>query len=158
MALRSLERPALPSSSGTCLVLTHQSWSSTDYKYHKDDDCVGPFNLCDIVKALCFSAQQKRSFFELIEPSHYLTDEIQRLIMDYSHGAPGAVGSLIRFSIDHGMNQTEGDDWESWFTSRSFAGYLNRFHWLYSRIQRDRWVSRVCVWRDAVIVLGSSIL
>ncbi|KAH9071744.1 hypothetical protein Ae201684P_015519 [Aphanomyces euteiches] len=129
------------------------------YKYHKGSDRVSPFNLCAIFKTERFSADQMISFFKLIEPRYSFTDSTRIAIMDYSGGAPGVFGSLIRFSIDNCKWTVERHKWESWLKITAFTEYLDKYNWTYSRIRDDLKEMSAETWKtlQTLLMNGASI-
>ncbi|EGZ10595.1 hypothetical protein PHYSODRAFT_304421 [Phytophthora sojae] len=99
---------------------------------------VGPFNLCNLmVKVERFSSEQMVVFFQLIEPSYPFSESTRAAIMNYSAGAPGVFGSLIRCSIDRLKCTVERYEWEHWLKIDSFYAYLETYNWTYSRLRDD---------------------
>jgi hypothetical protein len=76
-------------------------------------------------------------FFELIESKHNFSNLIRIGIMEYSLGAPGVFGSLIRFAIDKEMYESDRCEWNYWFKVCSFSDYLKHYNQTYERFQED---------------------
>lgn len=54
-----------------------------------------------LLQAESFSAMQMAAFFELIEPCFNFAKSLRQAIMEYSGGAPGVFGSLVRYMATH---------------------------------------------------------
>ncbi|KAG1688434.1 hypothetical protein DVH05_003740 [Phytophthora capsici] len=95
----------------------------------------GPFNLCEAFQVEPFSTDQMNEFFEQIKTRYRFGDSVRQAIMEYSAGAPGVFGSLVRYSIDsHKCNQ-ERHEWEHWFKIQHFSFYLKIRRWTFKRQQ-----------------------
>ncbi|KAG9409019.1 hypothetical protein AC1031_019280 [Aphanomyces cochlioides] len=129
------------------------------YKHHKGHDRVSPFNLATIVKTDRFTADQLIAFFKLIEPPFPFTDSTRNAIMEYSGGAPGVFGSLIRFSIDNVKWKVERHEWETWLKITTFSEYLKKYNFTYSRIRDDLQKLSTEAWKtlEALLMNGASI-
>ncbi|KAF0711065.1 Aste57867_5402 [Aphanomyces stellatus] len=129
------------------------------YKYHNGSDQVSPFNLCNAFKVERFSVDQMSNFFKLIEPTYDFTESTRSAIIDYSGGAPGVFGSLIRFSTDNWTWKLERHEWDDWFKIHSFSEYLNKYNWTYSRIRNDLTDMCAATWKalESLLLKGSSI-
>ncbi|KAH9104053.1 hypothetical protein LEN26_012917 [Aphanomyces euteiches] len=77
------------------------------------------------------------AFFKLIELSYDFTEWTRGAIMDYSGGAPGVFGSLIRITTDHCKWHLERHEWDEWFNIQTFSYYLDNYNWTYRRIRND---------------------
>ncbi|KAK1940814.1 hypothetical protein P3T76_007520 [Phytophthora citrophthora] len=67
----------------------------------KGGDTVSPFNLAEVFQVQPFSTDQMCEFFQQIEERYPFRDSTCQGIMEYSSGAPGVFGSLVRYSIDN---------------------------------------------------------
>jgi hypothetical protein len=107
------------------------------YKLFKEDNGISPFNLSFLIKIEPFTIEQMVNFFDQISVSYDFTTSTRLAIMDYSSGAPGVFGSLIRFTIDRCMWKCEFNEWHSWFKIQNFTEYMLRYNTTYERIRSD---------------------
>lgn len=96
-----------------------------------------PFNIGELIQAKCFSVRQMSDFFMLIQPMYCFKEATREAIMEYSSGAPGVFGSLVKFSVDRGKCSQERHGWEDWFKIQNFACYLNEYNPSYVKIQES---------------------
>lgn len=96
-----------------------------------------PFNLAEGFPVKRFSSDQMSAFFKQIEERFPFQDSTRQAIMEYSSGAPGVFGSLVRYSIDRAKCNQERHEWEDWFKIQNFSNYLDTYNRTYKRIQED---------------------
>lgn len=80
-----------------------------------------PFDSSHILKAQPFSVDQMTTLFALLEPTNAFLPSLQHGITEYSNGAPGIFGSLVRFTIDQDKWRFEWDEWEAWFKLSAYS-------------------------------------
>jgi Crinkler effector protein N-terminal domain/ATPase family associated with various cellular activities (AAA) len=107
------------------------------YKIHKGSDGISPFNLFTAIRMKRFTVEQMSQFFTLIAPWYHFAESTRVAIMEYSGGAPGVFGSLIRFSSEFKQCKQERSQWESWFKIQQFSEYLKIYNWTYRCIRDD---------------------
>ncbi|KAL3661848.1 hypothetical protein V7S43_013142 [Phytophthora oleae] len=98
---------------------------------------MGPFNLVEAFQIKPFTTHQMIDFFKQIEGCYRFRDSTRQAIMEYSAGAPGVVGSLIQFLIDHCKYDQERHEWEHWLKIQNFSLDLHRYNWTYDKIRGD---------------------
>ncbi|CAK4637013.1 hypothetical protein LEN26_000138 [Aphanomyces euteiches] len=86
---------------------------------HKRSDRSNPFNLCTLFPVQRFSRDQMAAFFKLIEPTYAFKESTRGGIIDFSGGAPGVFGSLIRLSVDHCKWRLERHEWDEWLNAET---------------------------------------
>ncbi|OWY91136.1 hypothetical protein PHMEG_00040414 [Phytophthora megakarya] len=106
-------------------------------KLKQDDYSISPFNLGTLFQVKRFSTQQMRDFFKLIERTCQFRSSTQVAIMEYSAGATGVFGSLIRHSSDYVKYNQERHEWERWFKIQNFSRYLDFYNSTYKKIRED---------------------
>lgn len=90
------------------------------HKMCEHDGQPSPFDPTHILRAQPFSQDQMTALFELLEPTKAFPPSLQLGIMDYSSGAPGVFGSLVRYTIDQDKWRLEWGDWEAWFKKAAY--------------------------------------
>lgn len=107
------------------------------FKVFRGDMKSSPFNVGTMIKVGPFSLEQMSAFFTLVASRYPFSESLRRAIIDYSSGAPGVFGSMIRFTADSDKCTVERHEWERWFKVDAFSSYLTAYNNTYCRIQGD---------------------
>ncbi|DAZ93416.1 TPA: LOW QUALITY PROTEIN: hypothetical protein N0F65_011736 [Lagenidium giganteum] len=83
--------------------------------YVRGDNFLSHIKADRIIKMIPFSAAQMSTFFTSIEPQYSFSQSLRSGLMQYSRGAPGLFGALVRCTIESGMYALEWREWEAWF-------------------------------------------
>ncbi|RKP17592.1 hypothetical protein ROZALSC1DRAFT_30618, partial [Rozella allomycis CSF55] len=96
----------------------------------------GPFNVDKTVLAVPFNENQMMQFFHSLQWK--FREDIMKLIIDYSGGAPGVFVSLIKFAIDFGYHRKTVRDWVNHFHFEGVSSeYYACYNKTYIRIKKD---------------------